>query len=162
MNILFTDLYGNQLPIPADRVTFRPTAYGLIVHEGRLLVCNTKSTGKWSLPGGGVDIGEKVVDALTREIAEECGIKVEVQKFLGFEESFFYYNPLDKASQVIAFMYLCAPRTFELAVLDPHELEAETPQWVSIDAVRAEDFQVFGEGIITRLRGLGESHEEGK
>lgn len=152
MPILFTDLYGKQLPIPAERVAFRPSAYGLIVHEGRLLVCNTKSTGKWSLPGGAVDIGEKVVDALMREITEECGIRVEVQKFLGFEESFFYYNPLDKASQVIAFFYLCKPLTLELAVLDPHELEAEAPQWVDIDSLRAVDFQAFGDVVVKTVR----------
>lgn len=63
---------------------------------------------------------------------------------------------------VIAFFYLCKPLTFDLALLDPHELEAETPQWVSIDALRAEDFQAFGEGIVTRLRELSRSHEEGK
>lgn len=34
--------------------------------------------GTWSLPGGAVELGEKVVDALKREIREEVGIEIEV------------------------------------------------------------------------------------
>ena len=34
--------------------------------------------GEWSLPGGAVELGEKVVDALKREIEEEVGITVEI------------------------------------------------------------------------------------
>jgi ADP-ribose pyrophosphatase YjhB (NUDIX family) len=34
--------------------------------------------GEWSLPGGAVELGEKVVDALKREIAEEVGLTVEI------------------------------------------------------------------------------------
>jgi 8-oxo-dGTP diphosphatase len=34
--------------------------------------------GTWSLPGGAVELGEKVIDALKREIREEIGIEIEV------------------------------------------------------------------------------------
>lgn len=34
--------------------------------------------GTWSLPGGAVELGERVVDALKREIQEEVGIEIEV------------------------------------------------------------------------------------
>jgi len=34
--------------------------------------------GTWSLPGGAVELGEQVVDALKREIQEEIGIEIEV------------------------------------------------------------------------------------
>ena len=34
--------------------------------------------GTWSLPGGAVELGEKVVNALKREIQEEVGIEIEV------------------------------------------------------------------------------------
>ena len=34
--------------------------------------------GTWSLPGGAVELGEKVIDALKREIREEVGIEIEV------------------------------------------------------------------------------------
>ncbi len=34
--------------------------------------------GTWSLPGGAVELGEKVIDALKREIREEIAIEIEV------------------------------------------------------------------------------------
>lgn len=146
------DLYGNKVAIPKERIAIRPSVYGIIMHDGRMLVCNTKSTGKYSLPGGGIDIGEKIEDALRREVYEECGIEIEIDGFVNFEERFFYYNPTDDAWQVYAFFYLCKPKTFEFLSHDVHEVEAENPQWVEINSLREEDFQAFGRVVLESLQ----------
>ena len=46
----------------------------------RILLCRHEKPGKeyWLLPGGGVQSGESLVDALNRELWEELGIDAEV------------------------------------------------------------------------------------
>jgi 8-oxo-dGTP diphosphatase len=56
-------------------------AVGVVVKRGRevLLVrrLNEPSQGRWSLPGGVVELGETVQEAARREVWEECGLQVE-------------------------------------------------------------------------------------
>jgi 8-oxo-dGTP diphosphatase len=49
----------------------------LLRWQDRLLLCRHEKTGRgeyWLLPGGGVNTGESLVDALHRELREEVGI----------------------------------------------------------------------------------------
>jgi ADP-ribose pyrophosphatase YjhB (NUDIX family) len=49
--------------------------------QGRLLLCRQEKPGKeyWLLPGGGVDAGETLIEALRRELREELGVEADVQ-----------------------------------------------------------------------------------
>jgi 8-oxo-dGTP diphosphatase len=46
-------------------------------------------TGSWSLPGGGVDHGERPVTALVREVEEECGVAASVGELLLVHDEHF-------------------------------------------------------------------------
>ena len=48
--------------------------------KGVLLVRRDKDPGKgfWSIPGGGVEVGETQEESLVREVEEETGVKCEV------------------------------------------------------------------------------------
>jgi 8-oxo-dGTP diphosphatase len=49
--------------------------------QGRMLLCRQEKPGKeyWLLPGGGVDAGESLIEALRRELREELGVEADVQ-----------------------------------------------------------------------------------
>jgi 8-oxo-dGTP diphosphatase len=66
---------------------------GAIVFKGDevLLVRRGKepALGEWSLPGGAVEVGETLEEALRRELLEETGIEVEILGLSSFLERIF-------------------------------------------------------------------------
>ncbi len=59
---------------------------GVIAHqEGRVLLLKRKispSYGKWTFPGGYVDVGESVTEAAARETLEEVNLEVRIGRLL--------------------------------------------------------------------------------
>ncbi|MFQ5837323.1 MAG: NUDIX hydrolase [Thermoplasmata archaeon] len=52
----------------------------IIFDEGRVLLVRRKVDpymGRWSIPGGAIELGERARDAIVREVREECGVEVE-------------------------------------------------------------------------------------
>jgi nucleoside triphosphatase len=68
-----------------------PTVGALIVNdEGKILLAKShKWYDKYTLPGGHVEVGESMVDALQREVKEEVGLDVEVVEMLLIQEAIF-------------------------------------------------------------------------
>ena len=61
-----------------------------IIHEGRVLIvrrARSPANGLYTLPGGGVEPGETLHEALRREVREETGLIVEAAALLGFREA---------------------------------------------------------------------------
>jgi len=54
---------------------------GIIIEDGKILLIahKKKKDVYWLLPGGGVDFGESLEEALKRELMEELGVSVEVE-----------------------------------------------------------------------------------
>lgn len=66
----------------------RMGAYGICVKEGTILLSRyAPPDGRWVLPGGGVDHGEHPETAVVREVSEEAGYDVRVDRLLGVESS---------------------------------------------------------------------------
>ncbi|OGI15024.1 hypothetical protein A3K63_04075, partial [Candidatus Micrarchaeota archaeon RBG_16_49_10] len=60
--------------------------------RGRILLVRSErwpGVNCFTLPGGHVEIGEKLEDALKREVMEEVGVKIRVMEVLAVQESIF-------------------------------------------------------------------------
>jgi len=60
---------------------FNVRVYGLLINENNeLLISDEKEYGKRfsKFPGGGLEIGEGLIDGLKREFMEECNMPVKV------------------------------------------------------------------------------------
>ncbi len=56
----------------------RVGSYAVCVRDGAVLLSRFTRSGRWTLPGGGVDHGEDPRDAVVREVLEETGLVFEV------------------------------------------------------------------------------------
>ncbi len=102
----------------------------LIRHEGRVLMSRRRADQPmpllWEFPGGKVESGEAPAAALVREVREELGCEVTVDRI--FEVVFHAYPDFD----LIMLVYACTiitgePRPFqvaELAWVEPAALPA--------------------------------------
>jgi len=59
----------------------------IVNDQGKLLLCKRSKTarneqGQWEIPGGEVEFGEKLTDAIHREMGEELDIDIELIKQL--------------------------------------------------------------------------------
>jgi 8-oxo-dGTP diphosphatase len=61
-----------------------PSACAVVVDDGgRILLGRRADTGTWSLPGGAIDPGEQPADAAVREVYEETGVRIAVERVGG-------------------------------------------------------------------------------
>src|SRR5207247_9792565 len=68
----------NSLPI------FRIGVFALIFNnEKQILLGHRRDIDWWNLPGGGMESGETVDEALCREVREETGLVVKVERLIG-------------------------------------------------------------------------------
>ncbi len=152
-NLTCRDIYGNQVTVPLKKMVFRNSVYGLIVHDGNLLVVRTRSTGLYAFPGGGIELGEPIAEALAREILEETGITVEMGDLAKVEEDFFYYNPGDEAYHAFLFFYWCKPLSTDLVTdAELYDEESEACRWVPIEDLSPEDFQIAFRNLFQLVR----------
>jgi len=65
-------------------------AGALMIENGKLLLIKRGAKpgqGRWSIPGGIVELGERVQDAIVREVKEECGLDIEVEELMDVFDS---------------------------------------------------------------------------
>ncbi len=66
-----------------------PSVTAIVTDDpGRILLVHRTDNDLWALPGGAMDIGESIAQAVVREVEEETGVHVEVTGIVGL-----YTNP---------------------------------------------------------------------
>lgn len=75
--------YHHEPDAPAANNIVPSVNVAITNEAGELLLIRRSDSGKWALPGGGVDIGESLTQAAIRETREESGIDCEVTGLSG-------------------------------------------------------------------------------
>ncbi|WP_444894801.1 NUDIX domain-containing protein [Microbulbifer sp. SSSA005] len=113
-------------------VPFYPThtvgVGGFVLLDGQLLCVQGHSAASSpKLPGGTVDLGEKIADAVIREVYEETGVSCEFSSVLGFATRF----PTNLGYTDIYFVCELSALNRDISITDTEEIKHAS--WVDID-----------------------------
>ncbi|MEK4876850.1 MULTISPECIES: NUDIX hydrolase [Paenibacillus] len=104
-----------------------------INEEGDILLVKTHHGG-WVFPGGQVEVGENLMDALIREIKEESGIDVVVSQLIGVYSNTGMHKWYDGETDVptkVMLDFICKPVSGELSTSE----ETSEVMWVAKEKV---------------------------
>lgn len=80
------------VPYDGSQISWRVSAYVLIIKDGKLLLAKSKHEKLYDVLGGGIEIGETVEEALHREVLEEGGAKINIGKLQFSAVDWFYHR----------------------------------------------------------------------
>jgi len=114
-----------------DQIFPEPTVGVFIFNKNNemLLLVSHKFPGKYVVPGGHVELGERLEEAAVREAKEETGLDIYDLKFINFQQ--FIYDPsFWKRRHFIFFDFCCKADSLEVTLND----EAEEYVWVKLES----------------------------
>jgi 8-oxo-dGTP pyrophosphatase MutT (NUDIX family) len=95
---------------------------GIVVDKaGRVLVIRRRDNGHWEPPGGILELDESFEDGVCREVFEETGLHVHVDRLTGVYKNI--------RIGVVALVFRCTPLSADVQV---QSHEADTIQWVNL------------------------------
>lgn len=103
------------------------------------------SSGKWSLPGGLVEVGETTVEAICRELAEECHLRIRIAGVAGVIDRIVR----DEAGRVRYHYVLVDYLAYADSEAVTADSDAAEARWVEVDEV--EGLEVT-EGLVDMIR----------
>lgn len=117
---------------------FNLRVYGLLINnQQQILISDELIKGKWytKFPGGGVEFGEGLRDALAREFMEETNLAIEVGSHF-YTTDFCQPSYFDTQSQIIAVYYFVTVKGDMPTI--KNQSEQELFRWIDIKNLTAE------------------------
>ena len=111
-----------------------------VEHEGKVLVLreskrylDATQVGKYDVPGGRMESSEQVEEALIREVQEETGLAVYIEKVFAVHE----WNPVIRGEQahVVGIFFICNAGSKDVRLSDDHD----DYKWIDPDLYETED-----------------------
>jgi 8-oxo-dGTP diphosphatase len=119
---------------------------GIVVRDdGRVLVIKRDDNGNWEAPGGVLELDESFEAGVQREVLEETGLAVTVERLTGV------YKNLTHG--IVALVYRCRPTEGE-----PHATEeAREIRWMTTEEVQSAMVPAFGVRVSDALQDAPQS-----
>jgi mutator protein MutT len=128
----------------------------VIVHQGRVLLVRRATEplkGEWSVPGGALELGEKLRDGVRREVREETGLEVEPGEVLEVFDSLFTDAEGRTQYHYVLIDYLCRLLAGEAAAAS----DVSEVRWVTAEELAKMELRDSIRGVIAK--GLEQSEK---
>ena len=124
---------------------FNVRVYGLLINADNQLLISDEQSGDRTFskfPGGGLEYGEGLIDALKREFMEECELEIEVLSH--FYTTDFFEKSSFNDSQIISIYYLVREMgplklNFKTKVFDFDPETLQSFRWIGLDELSEDD-----------------------
>ena len=130
----------------------------VVLDAGRVLLVRRGKpplAGKWSLPGGLLELGETTAEAARREVAEECGLTIRVGEVAGILDRVVRDAQGRIRYHWVLVDYVAFVESGELCAAS----DADEAQWVEVDEVERLDTT---DGLLDMLRRAQTLAERGR
>ena len=123
----------------------------VVVQAGRVLLVRRDTEplrGEWSVPGGMLELGEKLRDGVRREVQEETGLDVEPGEVLDVFDSIFTDTLGRTQYHYVLIDYLCRPLAGEArAGSDVSDVRWVSPEALAVMGLRQSIEAVVRKGL---------------
>ena len=137
-----------------EKAVFNYRVAAIMIVDNHVLIHKQARDEYWALPGGRVELLEDSQTSVVREVKEELGIDVKVDRLIWFTENFFDYN--NKDYHEIGLYYKVSPIigsfNFQKEEFFGEEGERLIYQWVPLSQL--EKIKLYPEFIRTSLSEL--------
>lgn len=138
--IICHDIKNNEFEISTDKLIFRPSVYGILIENNKILL--SKQWDGYDFPGGGVNIDETLEKTCTREFFEETGINIKILGPVYCGTSFFHpiYSEKHKSEYwncpLVYFLVKKVGGKISKKNFDEEEKQyADIPEWIELDNI---------------------------
>lgn len=140
-------------PLAVDYPTAKVDIRGLVLSpDKKILLAKESADGRWSLPGGWADVGFTPTEVIIKEMKEETGLDVKVQRLLAVFDKRRHPHP-PQPFYVYKLVFWCEMVSGEISkgfdVLDVDYFAVDALPELSEDRILASQIEMLYQKVVT-------------
>lgn len=144
---VFSDANQQQVPYDGSPVEWRVSAYALVIKDNKLLTVKSKLETLRDVPGGGIELGETIEEAIARECQEEAGAQVKLGSIVWVNQDWFRHRN-GTFFQAVQLFYR-AELVGELQTVTDSNMAPAV--WVELDSIETVPLPTFVKAAVAAL-----------
>lgn len=137
-----------DIKIDSEEGKFKFRVCGILEYKGKYLTVKINHNRFYCLPGGHVELGEDTDEAVLREMQEELGYEIKINRLIAINQNFFYSADGKKFHEIGYYYIVNAtneaninPNDYEREELDKGKIQHLEFKWFTKEELERNDFR---------------------